>query len=129
MLVKLIEQDAGGIGNGGSRREDGGDAMLAEPFGILLRNDAAGDNHDVVAPQSLERRPERWKQDQMSGGHRRDADHMDIAARRLAGHFLGRGKKRAGDDLETHIGESRSDDLLAAVMAILPDLGDENARR
>ena len=65
----------------------------------------------------------------MAGGERGHADDMDSPLRRLRCDLLGRGEERADLDLETEIGESRGDDLLAAVMAVLPHLRDQDARR
>ena len=45
------------------------------------------------------------------------------------GRFLGRLEERPDVDVEAEIGKSRGDHLLAAVVAVLADLGDEDARR
>src|SRR5689334_19978558 len=54
---------------------------------------------------------------------------MDIAPDRELGDFLGRREQGPDLHIEAHIAESRGDHLLAAVMAVLSDLGDEDARR
>ena len=45
------------------------------------------------------------------------------------GRLLRRLEERPDLDVEAEIGEGRGDHLLAAVMAVLADLGDEDARR
>ena len=47
---------------------------------------------------------------------------------RLLGHLLGRREQRPDLHVEAEIGEARGDDLLAAVVAVLAHLGDEDAR-
>ena len=42
--------------------------------------------------------------------------------------LLGRREQRPDLDVEAEIGESRGDDLLAAIVAVLAHLGDEDAR-
>ena len=48
--------------------------------------------------------------------------------RRQRRDFLRRGEQGSDLDVEAEIGERRGDDLLAAVVAVLADLGHENAR-
>ena len=62
------------------------------------------------------------------GRERGDADDMGLALRRERRDFFGRREQRADLDVEAEIGERRGDDLLAAVMAVLAHLGDQNAR-
>ena len=65
-------------------------------------------------------------QRQMSGGKRRHADDVDVVLDRLAGAFRRRRKQRADVHVEAEIGKGRGDHLLAAIMAVLADLGDQN---
>ena len=53
---------------------------------------------------------------------------MHVVLDRLPRRLFRRGEQRADVDVEAEIRESRSDHLLAAVVAVLADLGDENAR-
>ena len=53
---------------------------------------------------------------------------MHVVLHRLPRRFLGGGKQRPDIDVEADIGEGRGDHLLAAVVAVLADLGDQNAR-
>ena len=53
---------------------------------------------------------------------------MGVVLDRLAGGLGWGGKQRPDVDVEAEIGEGRGDDLLPAIMAILADLGDQNAR-
>ena len=64
----------------------------------------------------------------MAGGHRVHADDMHILLRGALGHFLRRREQIADHHLEAQIREGGGDDLLAAVMAVLAELGDENLR-
>src|SRR5262245_1152835 len=54
---------------------------------------------------------------------------MDIALDGKLGDLLGRREQGTHLHIEAHIAESRGDHLLAAIMAVLSDLGDEDARR
>ncbi len=65
----------------------------------------------------------------MPGRERRDADDVDVLLDRLAGRLLRRCEERADLHPETEIGEGRGDDLLAAVVAVLAYLGDQDRRR
>ena len=81
-----------------------------------------------LAPEFGERGLELGDERQVSGRQRRHADDVHVGLDRLAGDF-GRGlEQRADVDVETEVGERRGDDLLAAVVAVLADLGDEDPR-
>ncbi len=64
----------------------------------------------------------------MRGGERRYAENMHVVFDRLAGGFGGRREQWTDVDVETEIGEGRGNHLLAAVVAVLPDLGDQQTR-
>ena len=53
---------------------------------------------------------------------------MHVVLDRLAGGLVGGGKQRADIDVEADVGEGRRDHLLAAIVAVLADLGDQDAR-
>ena len=53
---------------------------------------------------------------------------MHVVLDRLARGFGGRREQRPDIDVEADVGECRSDHLLAAIVAVLADLGDEDAR-
>ena len=53
---------------------------------------------------------------------------MHVVLDRLARGFRRRREQRADIDVEAEIGEGRGDHLLAAVVAVLADLGDQDAR-
>ncbi len=67
-------------------------------------------------------------QRQMPGRHRRHADDVHVVLDRLARGLVGRCEQRPDVDVEAEIGERRGDHLLAAVVAVLAHLGDEDAR-
>ena len=56
------------------------------------------------------------------------AEDMHVVLDRLPRGFVGGGEQRPDIDVEADIGKGRGDHLLAAVVAVLADLGDENAR-
>ena len=64
----------------------------------------------------------------MAGGVGRHADDVDVVLDRLARRFLGGLEQRADIDVEADIGEGGGDDLGAAVVAVLAELGDQHAR-
>ena len=64
----------------------------------------------------------------MRGGERRHAENMHVVFHRLARGFRRRRKQRPDIDVEAEIGEGRGDHLLPAVVAVLADLGDQQAR-
>ena len=96
---------------------------------VLRRNHAADEDDDVVA------RPARFSasiscrhQRLVAGGQRRNADGMHVVLDGLARGFLRRLEQRADVDVEAEVGEGRGDDLGAAVVAVLAELGDHDAR-
>ena len=71
---------------------------------------------------------ERGDEGQVARGEGGDADHVDIVLDGLAGGLLG-GREHGTDiDVEAEIGEGGGDDLLAPVVAVLTDLGDQDSR-
>jgi hypothetical protein len=64
----------------------------------------------------------------MPGGKRRNPDDVDIIFNRLARGFLGRREQRPNFDLEAKVGERGGDDFLAAIMPVLADFRDKDAR-
>ena len=79
-------------------------------------------------PSSVERRLELGDQRQVAGRQRRHADDVHVGLDGLAGDLGRRLEQRADVDVEAEVGERRGDDLLAAVVAVLADLGDEDPR-
>ena len=76
----------------------------------------------------VQRRLELGHEREVAGGERRHADDVDVGLDGLAGDLLRRLEQRADVDVEAEVGERRGDDLLAAVVAVLAHLGDEDAR-
>ena len=64
----------------------------------------------------------------MARGERRCPDDMDVGLDRLASDLTGGLEERADIDIESEIGKGGGDHLLAAVVAVLPHLRDENSR-
>ncbi len=65
---------------------------------------------------------------EVRGRQRRDAEDMHVVLDRLPRRLVGGGEQRPDIDVEADIGEGGRDHLLAAVVAVLADLGDEDAR-
>ena len=64
----------------------------------------------------------------MAGGHGAHADDVGVVFHRLSGHFTRRLEEGADVHVEAQIGEGGGDHLGAAVVAVLADLGDHDAR-
>ena len=65
---------------------------------------------------------------EVGGGERGDAQNVYVVLDRLPRGFFGGRKQRSDVDVETDIGEGRCNHLLAAVVAVLADLGDQDSR-
>ncbi len=128
LLAQGGEQVEGGLGDDGAGQEHRRRAHLGEPRHVVGRDDAADDDHDVVAALLGERGLQRRQQREVTGRERADADDVHVVVDRLLRHLLGRGEQRAHVDVEAHVGERRDDDLLAAVVAVLAHLGHQDAR-
>ena len=90
--------------------------------------DAADDDHDVGAAEAPSSRLELGHERQVAGGERGHADDVDVVLDRLPRRLAGRREQRPDVDVEAEIGEGRGDHLLAAVVAVLAHLGDQDAR-
>ena len=122
------EDFAGGFGDVGAGAVNGGDALGLEEIVVLLRDDAAADHQDIVGALVAKGFDQLGHEGLVAGGLAADADDMDIVLDRLARRFLRRGEKRADIDVEADICEGGCDDPGAAVMAVLAQLGDQQAR-
>ncbi len=126
--VERGEERLGGFGDHRAGREDGLGAGLLERVIILRRHHAADHDHDVGTAKLFELGFELGHQRQMGRRQRGDADDVDVVLDRLARGF-GRCCKQGADiDVEAEIGEGRGDHFLTAIMAVLADLGDQDAR-
>ena len=79
-------------------------------------------------PCARERLDQLRHQHLVAGGERADADHVDVVLDRLARRLLGRLEQGADVDVEADVGERGRDHLGAAVVAVLAELGDQQAR-
>ncbi len=95
----------------------------------MRRDHATGCDHDIGVALAQKRRLQLRHERQMPGGQRGDAKDVDIVFDGLPRRFLGRGEKRPGNHFKAKVFERGSDDLLAAIMPILADFRDKNARR
>ena len=64
----------------------------------------------------------------MTGGQRRYADHVHVVLDGLLGGLLGGLEQRAHINVEADVGVTRGDHLGTAVVSVLTQLGDHDAR-
>ena len=108
--------------------ENGRYAGSFESRVIFRRNDAPADHLHVPCARGAQRRDELGHEHSVSAGLRRDADDVNVVLDGLPRDLLGRREQRAHVDVEAEIGECRGNDFLTAIVTVLPELGDENAR-
>src|SRR4029434_1153472 len=125
---KHVEDLRRRLGDDGAGTEDGSNAVRIELVVVLRRDDAAGNDQDVAAPALRQRLLEGRDEGQVPGGERAGADDVYVVVDGLLRCLLRRLEKRADVDVEAEIGEARGDDLLAAVMTVLAELRDQDAR-
>src|SRR3984957_8545212 len=123
---QLRQQVVGRVGDDSAGAEDRGRAGRAQLAVVLGRDDPADHHHDVTAPLVREGGLEVGHEGQVTGGERVDADDMDVGPDGLAGHLAGSLEQRPHVHVEAEVSERAGDDLLAAVMAVLAHLGDED---
>ena len=128
MADSLRQQVERGLRDDGAGQEHRRRAHLLERGYVVGRDHAADDDHDVRAALVGERLLERRQQGEVPGRQRGDADDVHVGVDRLLGDLLGRGEQRAHVDVEAQVGERGDHDLLAAVVAVLAHLGDQDAR-
>ncbi len=127
-VAKQVEDLLRRLGDDGAGTKDGGDAVGIELVVVLRRDDSAGDDQDVAAPAFRQRLLEGRDQGQVPGGERAGADHVHVVIDGLLRRLF-RGLEEGADvDVEAEIGKARGDDLLTAVMTVLAELGDQDAR-
>ena len=93
---------------------------------VVGRDDAADHDHDVRAALLLQRLLQRGSRVRWPAASERDPDDVHVGVDRLLGDLLGGGEQRADVDVEAHVGEGADHDLLAAVVAVLAHLGDQD---
>ena len=120
----LLELDRKPVRNAFSARmmED----IIAAVNGVA--HDAADEYHDVTAPLFVQLGDDRRHQRLVAGGERGNAYRVHIVFDRLARAFLGRLEQRTDVDVKTQIGKGSRHHLGSAVVAVLPELGDQHPR-
>ena len=108
-------------------QEHRGRAHLLERRHVVGRDDPADHDQHVVGAELGQRVPQRRHQREVAGGERVDADDVHVGLDRLPGDLLGRLEQRPDVDVEAEVGERGGDHLLAAVVAVLAHLGDQDA--
>ncbi len=79
-------------------------------------------------PDGRERGAERRDERQVTGGQRARSDEVHVVLDGGPRGLLRRLEERPDVDVEAQVGERRRDDLLPAVVPVLPHLRDEDAR-
>src|SRR5580692_11470431 len=126
--VQRLQQRLGGVGDHRAGREDRLGTGFFQRLVVLRRHDAADYDHDITAALFAQLGFQFRHQRQMRGGERGHAQNVHVVLDRLARGFGGGCEQRADVDVETEIGKGGGDDFLAAVVAVLADLGDQDAR-
>src|SRR5438105_3347241 len=116
------------LGHLGAGPEDRLHARALEERPVARRDDATDGDYDVAGAEALELLHELGDERLVDAGLGGHTDHVHVVLDRLARDLLGRLEERADVDVEAEVGERRRDDLRAPVVAVLPDLGDQDAR-
>ena len=128
LLPQLREQVEGGLGDHGAGQEHRRGAHLQQRRDVVGRDHSPDHHHDVGPAVLRERGLQRGEQREVAGGQRGHPDDVHVGVDGLLGDLLGRREQRAHVDVEAHVGERADDDLLAAVVAVLAHLRDEDPR-
>src|SRR5581483_875926 len=126
--VELADQFFSRFRDHGARRIDCLCTGFIERVVILRRHHAANDDHDVFAALLLQRGLQFRHGGEVCGGERGDAENVNVVLDGLPRSFVGGRKQRPDIDVEADIGKGGCNDLLAAVVAVLADLCNEDAR-
>lgn len=113
--LDLVNHLDGGNGDARAWAEDGGDVALVEVVIVLGRDDATGNDENVLAAQFGQLFHEGRDEGLVAGGKGTGANDMDIGIDRLLCSFGRRGKQWSNVNVETKIGESGGDDFGAPV--------------
>ena len=128
LLPQLGQQVERGLRDDGAGQEHRGGPHLLEGGHVVGRDHAADHDHDVGTALLGQRLLQRREQREVARGERGDPDDVDVGVDGLLRDLLGRGEQRPHVDVEAHVGEGADDDLLAAVVAVLAHLRDQDAR-
>ena len=110
----------------GARPKYCGNATGLQQVMVLLRDNPAANNHDIVAALRLKLRRQFRHQTAMGAGMGGNTDRMNAAGNGPSGRFRWAGEQRLNINIKTHIGESRCNNFGTAIMAVLPELGDQH---
>src|SRR5262249_32018908 len=109
------------------RLKDGSHAGLLQSFDVLIRNNAAYQHDDVVHLVLLEQFHDARDDGIVGTRENGKADHVDVFLKRCVDHHF-RGLPQAGvDNFHAGIAQSTGDYLGAAIVAVKPGFGDQNA--
>ena len=116
----------------GDRRpgaEDLGHTGLAQCGHVVVRDDPANRDEDIVHTAIAEQRRDPWHEGHVRTGQDGQADDVDIFLERGRGDHLGRLSEARVDDLEALVAQPTREHLGAAVVAVEAGLGDQHLER
>ena len=96
---------------------------------VVVGDHAAADDQDVVGAALLQQLQRRAENRHVRAGQDADADDVDVFLDRGLDDLLGRAVQAGVDDVHAGVAQRARDDLDAAVVAVEPDFGDEDADR
>ena len=115
-------------GDDGPGRIDRIRTSSAQVIKVLGRDNTADDDHEVLAPERVKLLAQSRHEREVTGGERRDTDHVHVGLDGLTCNLGRRLEQRSHVDVETKVGKRGGDDLLPTVVTVLAHLGHEDAR-
>src|SRR5437764_405601 len=112
---------------GGVLEEDLGDPHLLQRDHVLVGDDAAAEEDDVVDPALLEALHDPREGGHVGAGEQADAEHVDIFLHRRVDDLLGRAVQTGVDHVHARIPQAAGDDPDAAVVAVQAYLGHQDS--
>ena len=128
LLLKDLKDGLGTGRNTSTGAVDGRAAALVEEVVITRRNDAPGEDDDILTALLLQALDELRNEGLVTSSEGGAADGVDISIDGGTSGLLGGLEERTDIDIEAEIGETSGDDLGAAIVAVLTHLGDVDTR-
>ena len=123
----VLLDEADDVARVGAGREDCAEAHRLQRRHVLGGDDAARQQQDVVDAAGPQLRDDAREQLDVRAGQRRQPDDVDVFLQRSLGDHLRRLSDAGVDDLHAGVAQGPRDNLGAAVVAVQPRLGDEDA--
>ena len=109
------------------RSEDLGDAHLLDDRYVVVRDGAAGDHQDIVAPDLAQFLDDRGEEGEVRAGEDAQADNVHVLLQRRRDNHLRRLADAGVNDLHPRVAQCPYNHFRAAIVTIEARLGDENA--